>query len=736
MMPPFFSLRARRRFPWPPLALFVGGAVACGSASAPSPFQTKDAGAETGAGAGGAGGSGGGGLLDDGGATIDPTLGGPCIDDGHCDDGLACTLDACDLKLGRCRFSPDDAACQNGLYCDGIEICDGKLGCRAGEPINCGDGSTCTIDTCDEATHGCTHALRDADGDGDPDGHCKPGQDCNDDDPTISSLHDEVCGNGKDDNCNGAVDETPCTTPKHDTCLDPLEIHAPGAYAMTTAAAAFDYASPCAPVGPPSPVDAVAAIVLPPGPPVDVTVRARTAQGDVAVTLAGQCGEAGSILTCGASFPALTGGRLAKLRARAVGEAGKSVALPLYVTTSYGEPVTLDVRFLEPRPAPTNETCGTAKALKPGVSALAELLDATKDVASVCGAATGELVYSFKLDAPSNVDLYAASSDPEATATLSLRNKSCAFPEDELACAAGHLFRKALPAGTYFVTVAASAPTDVSLVLELSPPTPPGPDEACATAPLLTPNETFAVALNTYQDNSSLGCLPGAVDALYALSLPSASDVLLVQRIAQGDVGSIALMAPACAAPEDLLFCGTGGWSPVRAARHAVPAGDYRVLVESQRAQGVEATAFVRPAVAPVLVPFADGCADALEIPKEGGLFQGNTTNVSANFPAGCDYGGASGNGAPDQLLKLVLDAPKRVVLDMAGSSFATLLDVRKGPDCPGTEVPAACAVGYSADRSFLDLKLTAGTYYIQIDGFNMASGSWFLDVRVVDPSP
>jgi hypothetical protein len=467
----------------------------------------------------------------------------------------------------------------------------------------------------------------------------------------------------------------------------------------------------------------------------DVVVRARTTQGGVAVTLAEQCGDAGSILACGPSFFALTGGSLATLRARGVGDAAQSVALPLYVTTVYGEPVTLDVQFVEPRPLPTNETCGTAHALKPGVIALAELIDAKKDVASICGAQTGELVYSFKLAAPSNIDLYATPSDPEARATVSLRNKSCALPEDELACAAGHLFRKALSPGTYFVTVAASAPTDVSLVLDVSSPTPPGPDEACATAPALEPNVTRSMALNTYQDNSSFGCLPGAVDAMLALSLPSVSDVLLVQRIAQGDVGSIALLNPACAGPEDLLFCGVGGWSPVRAARHAVPAGDYRVLVESQQAQSVTVTALVRPAVAPLLVPFSDGCGDALEIAPTGGLFQGNTANVSPSLPAGCDYGGVMGNGAPDQLLKLVLDAPKRVVLDMAGSGFTTLLNVRKGPDCPGTEMTAACAVGYSADRSFLDLKLDAGTYFVQVDGFNMASGSWFLDVRVVEPS-
>ena len=75
-----------------------------------------------------------------------------------------------------------------------------------------------------------------------------------------------------------------------------------------------------------------------------------------------------------------------------------------------------------------------------------------------------------------------------------------------------------------------------------------------------------------------------------------------------------------------------------------------------------------------------------------------------------------------------------RVILDMLGSSYATLLDVRKGPDCPGTEVPLACAAGYFVQRSFLDLTLSAGTYFLQIDGYAGQAGPWFLDVRVVDP--
>jgi hypothetical protein len=65
-----------------------------------------------------------------------------------------------------------------------------------------------------------------------------------------------------------------------------------------------------------------------------------------------------------------------------------------------------------------------------------------------------------------------------------------------------------------------------------------------------------------------------------------------------------------------------------------------------------------------------------------------------------------------------------------------TLLSVRSGVTCPGVEVPDACNPGNnSPNRSFLDLTLDAGTYWIQVDGYSGAAGPWNLDVRVLPPA-
>ncbi|MEO7331822.1 MAG: putative metal-binding motif-containing protein [Minicystis sp.] len=725
-------------------SLSLGLWLGCGVNAAPNPFSATSTG---GGGSGGAGGSageggvfvgaGGGSGGDDAGPPVDPTLGGPCVDDGQCNDGFACTLDKCDLTLSRCRFSPDDQACQNSAYCDGVEKCSNKLGCIAGDPVGCDDDTACTIDVCDEKTHGCLHAPRDADFDGDPDIHCPGGGDCDDTDPTVSSKQPEICGNVKDDNCNAVAEEQPCVFAMHDTCLDPLEIAASGSYALDTTGSAFNYATTCGLGNQPGSADVVAALLLPAGPPVDVEITARTIGYPVSVSIAGQCGDPATEIACAGSYAAPMGGLLSKLLARSLGGPGQPTVFPIYVATAPPAAVALDVQILPVAPIPTNETCGTAQPVVLNIPFTAPIFDAKPDIASACATQLGELVYSVTLADTSDIDVFASSADGDGNPAITLRGPGCALLSDELTCQiaqAPHLFRHSLPAGTYYVSVSATAPTNVLVTVELSAPTPLPPDESCVASPLLAHNKTIDVPLSGHQDDVNLGCFTSAVDAAYELDLSEPSDVLLVERIAQADLGAVELSDATCATPASLLACGSGAPSPVRAHKHAVPAGQYRVVVESFLGEDVQVTAFVRPAAVPLLVPFADTCADAFTIPPQGGLFQGTTANANADYNAGCDQGGVPPGTANDQLLKLVLPAAKRVIFDMSGSGYTTILDVRKGPNCPGDEMPASCAVGYYQDRSYLDLKLAAGTYYVQIDGFNLDKGPWFLDVRVVDP--
>ncbi|TFH25222.1 MAG: hypothetical protein E4H03_01415 [Myxococcales bacterium] len=78
-----------------------------------------------------------------------------------CNDSVSCTVDACDDALDACVRTASDALCTNGLFCDGAELCDTIADCQAGTPINCGDGISCTVDACDESTDACSNTAND-----------------------------------------------------------------------------------------------------------------------------------------------------------------------------------------------------------------------------------------------------------------------------------------------------------------------------------------------------------------------------------------------------------------------------------------------------------------------------------------------------------------------------------------------------------------------------------------------
>ena len=77
----------------------------------------------------------------------------PALD---CNDGVGCTIDSCNETLQSCEHSPEDANCDNGLFCDGIEVCDTLLDCQLGN-------DPCPGQPCDEASDACTGCLLDSD---------------------------------------------------------------------------------------------------------------------------------------------------------------------------------------------------------------------------------------------------------------------------------------------------------------------------------------------------------------------------------------------------------------------------------------------------------------------------------------------------------------------------------------------------------------------------------------------
>ncbi|MEC8024231.1 MAG: hypothetical protein VX223_09880, partial [Myxococcota bacterium] len=79
---------------------------------------------------------------------------GACKSDGiapNPDDNIACTVDFCDITTGQIVNTPVNAACSDGVFCNGVEICNSVSGCQPSSgPLSIDDGFECTTDLCDE----------------------------------------------------------------------------------------------------------------------------------------------------------------------------------------------------------------------------------------------------------------------------------------------------------------------------------------------------------------------------------------------------------------------------------------------------------------------------------------------------------------------------------------------------------------------------------------------------------
>lgn len=711
---------------WFALALVALVGVGCNSNVPAQLVIHYDAGGEGSTDGGRADGGAGDGAFDE---DANPDLGGPCIDDTQCDDHIACTYDSCDKQLGRCLNVPDDSLCQDGVYCNGMEKCVLLHGCEPGPVVSCDDGNECHTAKCVEATKSCQYTPRDVDQDGDPDARCFPHHDCNDLDPNVSSLHAEVCANGVDDNCNGLIDEIPCVSPVGCTCADAVPVGGAGTYPLSTIGCNDTFATSCSVPNPMGAQNVVAAITVPPGSPVDLEVWVSASTG-VAVAIQGSCGDSTTELACGSGMGAT------QVRARAYG-VGPGTYYAVVTTQEPVAGIELQVDFLPNTPPPSNVDCASAAPITPGMPLtvpIVEPLPANEPTA--CTAATGQMTYAFTLTQPQNVRVYASASRGSGQPIIGVRAPHCTDAADELGCeTAGKigLLEEDLQPGTYVVTLGATAPIDATLDVELSTATPPGPDQTCAGPPAIMPNGRVSFDLSANESAIKDGCYAQGPDAAYDLSLAATSDVLLIERIPQTDVGGVSLDGPACDMASKLA-CDVEG-TPVRIGRRYVPAGDYRVVVADELGLQGTVDALVRDTVAPTVLPSgaAASCAAAVDI-SNGGYFIGDTGTVAQDFTSGCDSPTSPPGGEQAQVLSLNLAHDQRVVFDMEGSDYETLLDVREGPACPGAPTVNGCYVGFSSQRSFLDMELTAGPYFVLVSGFDGAKGTWGLDVRILPP--
>lgn len=398
---------------------------------------------------------------------------------------------------------------------------------------------------------------------------------------------------------------------------------------------------------------------------------------------------------------------------------------------------TLIVRADDPDAQLPGSSCATAIELVPEQRQVHYLGTTFGAPSSFAGAscAAGEtltapdLVHRLVVDRPS---LLVGHFRPQFDGVLALLEQSCAM-QREVACTGADFFSWPVDAGENYLVVEgadAGEQGDYLIALEVIPSGVLPPDnDTCARPEALRPQigqhieieGTLAGAAANYESHSCgdpVGTRAGA-DVVYALELV-APGVLSAQLAGAGGT-VLYLHASNCESVHDVA-CGESALPPT-----TLEPGLYYLIVDATAAGNAQDfLLLIDLAELPPEPPANDSCSAPVTIEASGGptLLHGDTRAALDDFAGGACVGAAVTAGSPDVVYRLVLDR-------------ASLLDVAIEPDFDSVVYLAAepCGDGIELacddDHDELHQRLPAGTYYLFVDGYQGARGTFDLTVSL-----
>ena len=649
----------------------------------------------------------------------------PCKTDSDCDDGIECSVDEC-LEAAYCSNRLDSTMCSDGLLCNGVETCHPTQGCIEAPPPTCDDKDPCTIDRCDEEAKACIHDMRDFDRDGEADYHCPGGTDCDDFDPMRGSLARELCMDMIDNDCDDATDEADCGAVPHDKCDDALDISAGGVFNVPTLGATGEYPLSCSEsmgmrdvvfkltLDRPRNVKLVASGLQPDGTEELAVVAVQTA-----------CGDQASELQCAQSYPS-------DLRVRSL-PAGEYYVV---VASAVGAgSVLLKVTFSDATDAPTNTTCAAAINVSGGGHFDGDFIDVGDSTDTSCESAKlPDLYYKLTLTEESDLEVSAIGTENEAV-TLALR-RGCSADSEELRCQSDQrivAYYHQLPPGDYVLIVEGPSSREISFGLDVAilPPTPPPVGDSCVAPEALKFGEMQTLSIVGMQDDTQSRCQGrGASDVVLSFTLDEPQDLIVNVR-GDDDMQVTMAIQTECGNELSERVCRDG--TPVQSLVHALPAGQYFLVIDSYSATEVELMVEKRPPTPVTAVTLNDTCYNAVPIPETGGLFSGDTRGMQPDY-VNC---AASPILVSDVAFSLMLTSGKRVVARVETDTFDAMLMRFKAPES-GEMLCAGDAISCNDDSDdhvpLLDELLPPGIYYYVITGYAADdAGEYTLDVSVSD---
>lgn len=650
-----------------------------------------------------------------------------------CADTIDCTADACLEEADRCFHDPEHERCSNGNACDGIELCDVRMGCLPGTPPYCNDEDSCTIDRCDPEM-GCVFQARDLDGDGYNDGRCG-GDDCDDDPRYGTAIHPgaiEVCTNRRDDDCDGMRDyNDPDCVPPNDTCESAVFLPGPGTYSGSTSTLMGDYSLGCRGSGP----DAVFRFTL-------------TEPRDVRVTVVGGGSGVGLALrpwdAC-ATGPdeKCTSGSPPSLLRRSLPAGEYAIIVQ---SNTPGAPFDLNLMMSDPTEIPPVDVCdadtldicgGVPCTTMVGATFTGMFEEVEDNYTPSCGfAGNRDAAYKFTIDSPKDITIVAGTGGSGVTyITLTT---DCGSPSGTFRCeaswwgSAAELRQRELPPGTYYVLIETdqTSASGWSMTVTITDPVPRTPGDACSV-PIDISEATLGGGGSGMVDVSGLDLDSGTScggsstssgyrDANFFFDLPEMRDVTLTIEGADSFSTYYAALQTACGVASSTLRCWSG-WGMNSQSWRSLPAGRYFVTVATSSTSGIlRASIQTSP---PTPVPPNDRCEGAIVLTS--GTSRRDTTN---GFEDDAPGGGCTWGSNPDAFYRFTLATRSDVVInvrDADGGSSSFWLTLR---DACGTGAELACAssTGFPSTAT-VSVTLDPGTYYLQVESNSFDTSDYYI---------
>lgn len=365
-----------------------------------------------------------------------------------------------------------------------------------------------------------------------------------------------------------------------------------------------------------------------------------------------------------------------------------------------------------------HDTCDAPYDISAGGTFVLDARGAMPDYSLGCmSTARRDLVLTFTLDAPRNVSIEARGET--FTTSLALRT-SCPDSTSELACHQGYpssVRRRQLEAGTYFVIVSASAAGDVTLQARFTDPTPPPPNETCATPIDVSSGGVFTGEIFDTQDDLMTGCgIAGSADLVYSFTTEEAQDVRITATTRAGE--NLAWeVRPTCDSSEGAVRCAYGG--PATGLLHQLPAGTYYLVLEGMPlAPEFSLEVEFLPPTQPLP---GDRCEDA--IPLELGVTaSGTLVDMEDDVTTSCGF------FYRDVVYSFALSERRDVVIDVASEARFMNASVRTA--CADRDTERACGTGGPVHMPLR--ALPAGTHYVVVEALRPLN----FQITVTDSEP